>query len=78
MSIAGNIVFPRNSKTFFSPFALKIMSFFIERMDIAVVCISLIYFNLMGATASNVLEKIVSMLLVISSSSCGFMGKQSS
>ncbi len=68
--------FPRNSKDFqvsFSPFALKNTSFFLERMGITAVpwaqhFFSLTFFNLMGATVSNVLEKIVPMLLVIVSS----------
>ncbi len=48
---------------------LKITSIFLERMAITVVpCFSLTFFNLMGATVSNVLEKIVPMLLVIWSS----------
>ncbi len=38
----------------------------------------LTFFNLMGATVSNVLENIVPMLLVIVSSSSVFMGTQSS
>ncbi len=40
LSIAGHTVFPRNSKDFqvsFSSFALKITSFFLERMGITVV-----------------------------------------
>ncbi len=36
---------------------------------------SLTFFNLMGATVSNVLEKIVTMLLVIVSSSSVFQGQ---
>ncbi len=40
LSIAGHTVFPRNSKDVqvsFSPFALKITSFFLERMGITAV-----------------------------------------
>ncbi len=37
-----------------------------------------VFLHLMGATVSNVLEKIVPMLLVIVSSSSVFMGTQSS
>ncbi len=60
---AGHTVFPRNYKDF-SPFALKIMSFFLERMGISVVpwcsmCFSEPFFDLTGTTVSNVLEKIV-------------------
>ncbi len=76
--------FPCNSKNFqvsFSPFVFKITSFFLERMGIAFVpwrsMFSLTFFNLMGATASNVLEQIVPMLLVISSCSFVFMGTES-
>ncbi len=36
------------------------------------------FFNLMAATVSNVLEKVVPMLLVILSSSSVYMGTQSS
>ncbi len=39
---------------------------------------SLTFFNLMGATVSNVLEKIVPRLLVLLSNSFVFMGTQSS
>ncbi len=62
----------------FSPFMLNITSFFLERICIIVVpWRNTFFFNLFkfdGATVSNVLEKIVPMLLVILSSSSVVMG----
>ncbi len=61
-----------------SKFVFLHLRFFLERMGITVVPttarFSLTFFNLMGATFTNVLEKIVPMLLVILSSSSVVMG----
>ncbi len=59
-----------------------ITNYFLEKMGITVVLcrsrFSLTFLNLMGATVSNALEKLVPMLLVILTSSFVFIGRQSS